>query len=186
MIAPNPALDAREGAEYLGPEFLTWLWWRAEVDPGFQHPDGAEVFVHFDEHLEFRGERSAARRTVLRAGMPGASMEARAALRSGKTLAAARLLLARGEDEVRFTLRAASMDVSGLRLPAPEGETREERLLACLEAQERFLQDLDLCFSTFLQLRLGPDWAEQVRLIHAWGMQPSADEQLVASTPERA
>ena len=61
MIAPVRAVDDRGGMDYLGPEFLTWLWWRADADPCFRHADQVEVFIHFDEHLEFRGERSAAR-----------------------------------------------------------------------------------------------------------------------------
>lgn len=175
MIAPLPSTDA-VGMEYLGPEFLTWLWWRGENNPCFHHPDGTEVYVHFDEHLEFRGERSAARRTVLRAGMPGASMEARAALRSGKSLVAARILLARGEDELRFTLRAENLGISGLRLPTPEGDTREDRLLACLEAQELFVEDLDLCFTTFLKVRCAPGWEAELAAVRAWGESPSPDE----------
>ena len=119
MIAPVDLRGARGGLDYLGPEFLTWLWWRADTDPRFEHPDGAEVFVHVDEHLEFSGERAAARRTVLKTGAPGASMDARAALRSGKLLVAARLIFARGEEEWRFTLRAEDLDVSSLRLPKP-------------------------------------------------------------------
>jgi hypothetical protein len=175
---PEPA-DDLDGVGFLGPEFLTWLWWRAETEPSFRHADGSEVFIHFDEYLEFRGERAAARRTVLRAGMPAASREARAALRSGKTLAAARILLARGEEEVRFTLRAEELDVASLRLPAPEGETREERLVACLEAQERFLSDLDLCYGSFLAVRLGAAWPEEAERIRRWSLLPSADERLV-------
>jgi hypothetical protein len=178
VIARNPAADDLGGVEYLGPEFLTWLWWRAEVDPCFKHADGTEVFVHFDEHLEFRGERAAARRTVLRAGMPGASMEARAALRSGKSLVAARILLARGEDEMRFTLRAETLAVSALKLPSPEGETREDRLQACLDAQEQFLEDLDLCLATFLRVRCGTRWEGELECIRAWGETPSPDERL--------
>jgi hypothetical protein len=179
MIARNPAVvDDLGGVEYLGPEFLTWLWWRAEVDPCFKHEDGTEAFVHFDEHLEFRGERAASRRTVLRAGMPGASMEARAALRSGKSLVAARILLARGEDEMRFTLRAETLGISSLRLPTPQGETREDRLLACLDAQEQFLEDLDLCFATFLRVRCGTLWDTELEKIRAWGESPSPDERM--------
>lgn len=166
--------------DYLGPEFLTWLWWRAASDPCFRHADDTEVFIHFDEHLEFRGERSAARRVTLRTGMPGASMEARAALRSGKTLTAARILLARGEDEVRFTLRAEDLDVSGLRLPAPEGDTAEDRLLATLEAQDQFVEDLELCLRTFLDRRLGPAWDADVERIRAWSREPSQDEKMLA------
>jgi hypothetical protein len=175
--------DPRGGLDYLGPEFLTWLWWRSESEPAFRHLDGTEVFVHFDEHLEFRGERSAARRTVLRAGMPAASMEARAALRSGKSLTAARILLARGEDEVRFTLRAETLAVSGLRLPAPEGETRPERLVASLEAQEQFLEDLDLCLAAFLQVRCAGGWEDEAARLRAWGEAPSPDEQFFQSAP---
>ncbi len=178
MIARAPAADDLGGVDYLGPEFLTWLWWRAEVDPCFRHDDGTEVFIHFDEHLEFRGERAAARRTVLRAGMPGASMEARAALRSGKSLVAARILMARDEDEMRFTLRAENMGISGLKLPAPEGETREDRLLACLDAQDQFVEDLDLCLATFLRVRCTEAWDAELERVRAWGESPSPDERM--------
>ncbi len=109
-------------------------------------------------------------------------MEARAALRSGKTLATARILLARGEDEVRFTLRAEMLDVASLKLPAPEGETVEERAVASLEAQERFFDDLDLCLVTFLRIRCGPDWEAEAERIRRWGEAPSPDEQFARAT----
>ena len=178
MIARTPVVDDLGGVEYLGPEFLTWRWWRAEADPCFKHADGTEVFEHIDEHQEFRGERAAARRAVLRAGMPGASMEARAALRSGKSLVAARILMARGEDEMRFTLRAETLGVSGLKLPTPQGETREDRLLACLDAQEQFLEDLDLCLATFLRVRCSTLWDRELEAIRTWGESPSPDERM--------
>jgi len=173
--------DPRGGLDFLGPEFLTWLWWRAAEAPGFRHEDGTEVFVHFDEHLEFRGERSAARRTVLRSGLPGGSTEARAALRSGKTLVAARLLLVRGEEERRVTLRAEDYDVSGLKLPAPEGGGARERLEQSLEALERAQDDLDLCFRAFLAVRCSPAWADEVAKVRAWGAQPSEEERSTAA-----
>ena len=76
MIRPvGQEVDERGGMDYLGPEFLTWLWWRARVEPEFRHKDGTSVFVHVDEFMEFRGERAAARKTVLRSGMPAASAE---------------------------------------------------------------------------------------------------------------
>jgi hypothetical protein len=178
MIAPVPLPDDRAGADFLGSEFLTWLWWRAAVEPRFAHPDGVEVWLHLDEHIELRGERSAARRVALRAGMPGASMEARAALRSGKTVHAARFLLARGDEEMHFTLRGEDLDVSGLRLPSPEGETADERLEASLEALDRFQDDLDLCFSTFLAVRSSPAWPAEVDALRAWAAGPSEEEGL--------
>ncbi|MFM8979005.1 MAG: hypothetical protein ACKOSS_00855 [Planctomycetia bacterium] len=188
MIAPSrtppPGAEARGGLDFLGPEFLTWLWWRATEQPTFTHPDGTEVCVLFDEHLEFRGERSAARKAVLRAGVPGASAEARAALRSGKVLVAARIVIARGEAERRVTLKAEDLDFSGVKLPAPEPGPARERLEAQLEALETLEDDLDLCLSTFLAARISPDWPAEVARIRTFVAQPSEDER--SSSPSRA
>jgi hypothetical protein len=177
MIRPTGRpVDERGGMDYLGQEFLTWLWWRSSARPDFRHPDGSEVYVHVDEYLELRGERGAARKTVLRSGVPGASAEGKAALRGGKTVAAVRLLFARGEEEAAFTLRGEDLDVSALRLPAPEGNDAEERLAASLERVERLYRDLDLCLRTFLEVRCSPRWDEEVSALRAWGESPSEEE----------
>jgi hypothetical protein len=162
--------------DYLGAEFLTWLWWRASTKPEFRHPDGTPFYVHLDEYLELRGERGAARKTVLRAGCPAASAEGKTALRNGKTVAAARLLLARGEEEVALTLRGEDLDVSAARLPAPEGKDAEERLAASLERVERLYRDLDLCLRAFLEVRCSPGWEEECAALRAWGEAPSEEE----------
>ena len=172
---PNQA-DERGGMDYLGPEFLTWLWWRARLEPEFRHKDGTSVFVHVDEYMEFRGERAAARKTVLRSGMPAASAEGKVALRHGKVVTAARLLLARGEEETALTLRAEDLDVSAARLPTAEGETSEERLASSLSALKRLYEDLDLCFSTFLEERCSDRWERSASAIRAWAASPSEEE----------
>ena len=177
MIRPaGRPVDERGGMDYLGSEFLTWLWWRSSSQPEFRHPDGASVFVHVDEYLELRGERGAARKTVLRAGIPGASAEGKAALRNGKTVASARLLFARGEEEIAFTLRGEDLDVSGARLPAPEGKDAEDRLAASLDRVDRLYGDLDLCFRAFLEVRSSPRWDAECAAIRAWGEAPSEEE----------
>ena len=123
---PDKPLDERGGMDWLGPEFLTWLWWRAGVEPEFVEKtlggrvgrgDPASLYVHVDEFLELRGERAAARKTSLRAGMPGASAEGKVALRHGKVVTAARLLFARGEEETSLTLKAEDLDLSSVKLP---------------------------------------------------------------------
>jgi hypothetical protein len=177
MIRPvDRPVDERGGMDYLGPEFLTWLWWRASVEPEFRHADGTSVYVHVDEYLELRGERAAARKTALRAGMPGASAEGKVALRGGKVVAAARLILARGEEETTFTLRGEDLDVSGARLKAPEGETAEERLAASLAATRRLYEDLDLCFRVFLAVRCSDGWEAEADRVRGWVAGPSEEE----------
>jgi hypothetical protein len=162
--------------DYLGPEFLTWLWWRASVRPEFRHADGTAVYVHFDEYLELRGERGAARRTVLRSGMPAASAEGKVALRNGKTVSAARVLVARGERETALTIRAEDLDLSAVRLPAPEADTALDRLTASLDAVERLSEDVDLCFAEFLAVRCSERWEAEAAAVRAWAESPSEEE----------
>jgi hypothetical protein len=175
--------------DWLGPEFLTWLWWRSSTEPRFRHPDGAEVYVHVDEYLELRGERAAARKTTLRTGMPGASAEGKVALRHGKVVTAARLILARGEEEVTFTLRAEDLHVSAARLPAPSdaevpgkgADAAAERLAHALTATRRLYADLDLCLAAYLEVRCGDGWEAEAARVRAWAAAPSEEERSLAS-----
>ena len=144
---PDRPIDERGGMDWLGPEFLTWLWWRSGVTPEFADltkaggpRDGTTLFVHVDEFLELKGERAAARRTSLRAGMPGASAEGKVALRHGKVVTAARLLFARGEEETALTLRAEDLDLSSVKLPSIDSADAEERLSASLSPRRTGLK----------------------------------------------
>lgn len=176
-------VDERGGMDWLGPEFLTWMWWRASVDPEFLRKDGSSVYVHVDEFLELKGERAAARKTTLRAGMPGASAEGKVALRNGKVVTAARLLLARGEEETALTLRAEDFDLSAVRLPATEINEPDERLGASLSAVRRLYEDLDFCFAAFLALRCTQRWDAELAKLRAWAGAPSDEERTLASSP---
>ena len=177
MIRPvQRPLDERGGMDYLGPEFLTWLVWRASQRPEFRHADATPVYVHVDDYLELRGERGAAKRTVLRAGMPAASAEGKVALRHGKTVCSARLIFARGEEETTFTLRAEDLDVSSAKLPTPEGESSEERLEASLYSMRRLYDDLDLCYRTFLEVRCSTGWDVEADSVRDWVAQASEEE----------
>lgn len=181
MIRPKDRpVDERGGMDFLGPEFLTWLWWRSSTSPGFLDVAGDEFFVHVDEFLELRGERGAARKTTLRAGMPGASAEGKVALRNGKTVTAARVLFARGEEETALTVRADDLDVSALRPPRPDGERAEERLVASLSGVRRAYADLDACYLAFLSVRCSPAWEAEAARIRAFGAAPSEEEQALS------
>lgn len=178
---PDRPLDERGGMDWLGPEFLTWLWWRTGSSPEFAETaggrrDGTSLFVHVDEFIELRGERAAARRTSLRSGMPAASAEGKAALRYGKVVTAARLLFARGEEETSLTLRAEDLDVSSCKLPAVDSADAEERLAASLSAARRVFDDLDLLYRSFLEVRCSDRWEAEAAKMRAWVATPSDEE----------
>ena len=186
---PDQPLDERGGMDWLGPEFLTWLWWRAGVSPEFVEKtlggkagrgDPASLYVHVDEFLELRGERAAARRTSLRAGMPGASAEGKVALRHGKVVTAARLLFARGEEETSLTLKAEDLDLSSVKLPGIDSADAEERLAASLSAARRVYDDVDLCFRAFLEIRCTDRWEAESEKMRAWVGAPSDEEKSLA------
>ncbi len=184
MIRPaDRPVDERGGMDWLGPEFLTWLAWRSVTDPHFSSPDGTEIWLHLDEHLELRGERAAARRTTLRAGSPAASAEAKVALRHGKVVTAARWILARGEEETTFTLRAEDLDVSSCRLPTPDGDDAEDRLAHSLAAARRVWQGIDVCYAAFLDVRCSSRWDSEVARVRAWVESPSDEERAALSPP---
>jgi hypothetical protein len=177
MIGPaNRPVDERGGMDWLGPEFLTWLWWRSMTEPEMSAENGGRLYVHVDEFLELRGERAAARRTSLRAGMPSASAEGKAALRHGKVVTSARLIFARGEEETGLTLRAEDLDISAGRPPSPEGESSEERLDASLSAIRRMYADLDVCFAKFLAVRCSDAWEAEAGRMREWAAAPSQEE----------
>jgi hypothetical protein len=181
MIRPtNRPVDERGGMDWLGPEFLTWLWWRASTDPAFVDRAGDRFFVHVEEFLELRGERGAARKTTLRAGMPGASAEGKVALRNGKVVTGARLLVAHGEDETTLTVRAEDLDLSSVRPPAPEGDRMEDRTAATLVAIRRAYADVDACFSAFLDVRCSPRWEAEAERVRAFARAPSEEERSLA------
>ena len=184
---PDRPIDERGGMDWLGPEFLTWLWWRAGVSPDFAElsngggrTSATTLYVHVDEFLELKGERAAARRTSLRSGMPGASAEGKVALRHGKVVTAARLLFARGEEETALTLKAEDLDLSAVKLPAIDSSDAEERLSSSLAAARRVYDDLDLLYRTFLEVRCSDRWDAEARVMRAWVAAPSEEEKSVA------
>jgi hypothetical protein len=192
---PDKPIDERGGMDWLGPEFLTWLWWRAGITPEFAditaagpaggkaagRGDGTALYVHVDEFLELKGERAAARRTSLRAGMPGASAEGKVALRHGKVVTAARLLFARGEEETALTLKAEDLDLSAVKLPSIDSADAEERLASSLSAARRVYEDLDLLYRTFLDVRTGDRWEAEARAMRAWVGAPSEEERSIGA-----
>ena len=156
-LQPPPATDAYR---FLGEEFLTWLWYRAEEHGGtFRMADGREIGAALDRHLEFRDDLSDARLSVRALGATR-SAEASAALRTGKRLSRAHLLLGEGEHVYEMTLDAGTLDLGTLKPPPkePGAEDLESDILRLTGAGEL----VDLLFQLFLETRLAPEWTTTV------------------------
>lgn len=147
--------------EFLGEEFLTWLWFKWETDGGeFTLSGDRVVGIAIDDLLQFAPLGDDDSEQTIRHGLPTRTAEARAGLRQGHRVAKARLLVANGAQQWSLVLDAARMGCSSVKLPEDdeECETAEDRT-ADRTANWIALYDIvTALFDRFLKVRLSPAW----------------------------
>lgn len=145
---------------YLGREFLTWLWFKCEVEGGeFEIPSGRLDLV-VEDNLFFVGHDDDSTVAAVKGGCPTLRAESASALASGMTLRRARFQGARDERQWSFTLDAETLDVKSLKVPAVEAEDPLEQLTERLQAAEEMRDALDELYTEFLNIRLTRVWTE--------------------------
>lgn len=155
---------------FLAQEFLTWIWFRCEVDGGeFDLPEGSMAVV-VEDALSLVSWDEDDTRVGLRGGNPTLRPEAANSLAAGLMLRKARLFAARGDREWQFSLDGETLDLSGVKVPeTPEGEEVEDPLADKLAACEELRGMIDALFRLFLGVRLCPDWERiEVPRLQAW------------------
>ena len=160
-----------ESTRFVGAEFLTWLWFMAEVMHGeMVLASGEELEIYIDDKLTLEATtRNIGSKAALSGGSPAESVEARAALCEGKNVATARFVIRRETREWAFTANGRTMAFSSVRLPgvfaSGDDEAFSERMY--------LIEELDALWSglygQFLALRLDPvSWTEEAQLMRKW------------------
>lgn len=147
---------------FLAQEFLTWLWFRCEVEGGEFELDSGPVAMVVEDALSFTSWDPDGTRASLRGGTPTVRPEAASALAAGLTLKRARLLAARGEREWHFSLDGETLDLLGVKVPEVEDKGDDDgvdKLAEKLALGEELRAMVDGLYQVFLGVRLGPDWA---------------------------
>ncbi len=142
----SPEIPDGSAAGTLGQNFLTWLWFFQEEYRGvLPKTQLGEFSMMLDGPLIFVAEGPGAHESSIRKGLPMLSAEAKAALLVGKKLKQAKLIIARGRDEVwAATIDADTFAFKGIKLP--EGEALdpnsifEERITNLYVLQTIFFQ----------------------------------------------
>jgi hypothetical protein len=163
VSAPRRAPTGIETHGFLGQEFVTWLWFRWETDGGeFQLPGGRVVGVAIDDLLTFAAPSDDDTEQTLRHGLPTRTAEARTALRQGRRLRRARVILAEGQRQWTVTLDGASLNLSGTRLPddAEEVESDADRNADRAANWLHMHEILLALYGLFLRERLAPDYRQ--------------------------
>lgn len=158
-MTPEPAGNETHG--FLGEEFLTWLWFRWETDGGeYTLSGGRVVGVALDDFLAFAAPDEDATEQTLRRGLPTRTAEARTALRQGRRLKKARLLVAEGSRQWSATLDAPTLSLGGVKLPddAEECESDTDRTADRAANWLALHEIVQALYAHFLQQRLRPDY----------------------------
>lgn len=146
---------------FLGEEFLTWLWFTLETDGGeVELSDELTIGVSFDDFIAFAPRAEDETEHTLRKGLPTRCAEARAALRNGRRLRLARLVIAEGERQWSVVIDGATLDLRSVRLPndPEDASSNEERAIARIDAFARVDELVRGLYARFLRDRLRPEY----------------------------
>lgn len=164
--------------DYLGNEFLLWLWWRWETQSDtITLPDESEVTGMFARTLSLQCPRDESGKETITSDSPVQLPEAALALRSGKLPRKAGLILCRQGEQYELTLQAETFAISGARICVENaGQADEEQGTydGRLDSIRSLHETVDLLFRAFLEQRIGKNWSGELEKIRHWLKAPDS------------
>jgi len=161
--------------QFLGDEFLTWLWYLIENEASFFRRIDKEVaaleigsrMVLANRYRKDSGE------TVTIKGDEANMDEGLLALKKGAMVAEINLTYRSGEHEWRFNLKGESLNFSSMKVPVTgKIETKDDIEGAVIEKMylcEKVINLINGLFRHFIRLRVSKDWsAKTVPTIRKW------------------
>jgi len=170
-----------EPKDFLGNEFLTWLWHEADERTGSIETEAGEATIFFDRALDLDCAYGQTGRDSLRGDGASRMPEAMDGLRSGKVPRKAGLLLDANNLQYSLTLSAESFAFGSLKLPEVEDAENPRVLLEERVAMLRdFCRSFDAMFASFLKTRASSSWDGQAGAIRKWIQHSVRNPALVA------
>ena len=161
--------DDADRPDYLGNEFLIWLWHTLQnVGDTIPLADGSEATVMVAKTLTLDCPRGETGRDCLTNEGPTSLPEAFRALQAGKLPRKAGLIVVRHGQQYELTIQAETLAVSGASLPKIEGVSGRESHEARIDLLRHLVESLDLLYDAFGRRRTGPEWSNDLGLIRRW------------------
>jgi len=170
-------VDIISEKNFLGQEFLPWLWYKSEERGGTVFLPGAgDIQVVFEKHMLLESGQGESLEKLICRGLQTELQEARTGLRMGKKLEQARIYLAKGDYEWRLTLGATLFEYRNASLPktvsaaeeAHDPMAWEAKVLERIGMSEEAMHTIDELFRLFLQVRTGSDWSQELDRLKGW------------------
>lgn len=161
-----------EPKDFLGNEFLLWLWYEADARNGtIKTEESGEIAILVDKSLDLDCSYGQTGRDTLRGDGPGRMPEAMDALKSGKVPRKVGLVLDINRQQYALTLAGESLAINTLQIPEIEEADSprvvfEERITLLRD----FCKGIDELYATFLKSRSAGGWESQTSQIRKWFM----------------
>ena len=151
-----------ETKEFLGQEFVTWLWYQGETkDWSVSLGEEGQVGYWMDELLVLQPDDPVNCSQKLAGTGPTNTAEAQAGLVQGKKVAATRLIFVYNKREWTFTLHADSFNFGSVKLQQPTTVDAEDRFAELADDLEELTRIFERIYHRFLEIRLSDHWHHQ-------------------------
>lgn len=160
--------------QFLGEEFLTWLWFVIEKKQNIiKNFDKDFVALEVGNRVVFENRRKESAERVTIKGDGASLEEGILALKKGALVTELNLVYKSAELMWQFTLKGESLNISGLSIPstgsAESDENIEGFVLERIFLYDKVLQLLEHLFAHFVKLRVGNSWQDkEISLIKNW------------------
>jgi hypothetical protein len=160
--------------QFLGNEFLTWLWFMIETDQNqLRQYDPDLVSLNIGSRLVLENTRNNTKETVTIKGDDANLEEGLVALKKGAVVTEMHLSYKAVSQHWLFSLKGESLNISNLKLPetgpVETPEDIEGVVLEKIYLLEKVIGLVNHLFSHFIKLRVSDAWRNQtVSQIHKW------------------
>ena len=156
--------------DYLGNEFLLWLWWKWDVGSDtIPLSDSSEITGMFARSLSLDCPQGEHGKESISSESPVKLPEANMAIRMGKLPRKAGLTLIRNGEQYDLTLQAEMFSISSARISHPgEGAANSRDTLDRIESIRQLAETIDLLFEVFCDKRIGKSWSAESKKITQW------------------
>lgn len=156
---------------FLGNEFLLWLWRHLEAESDtIGLADGSEVVGMLHRTLSLECPEAMSGKETITAESPVRLPEAMHAIAAGKLPRKSGLVLARQGYQHDLVLQAETFSVSGAKCQLTTEEDADDAnpIEIRISALRHLVETLDLLFAAFCQRRFGKAWKREAAEIRRW------------------
>ena len=161
--------DDPSARDFLGNEFLLWLWWTLEErSDTVKLADDSAVTAMMGRTLALECPLAETGKGTISHEAPVRLPEAKRALVAGKLPRKTGLTLIRHEEQYECALAAETLGISGAAFPKLDSDSASAARIDRVDQLRHFSETIDLLFGSFVKRRLAPGWADELKKLRVW------------------